>query len=249
MEDSDMLRTLILAALLAGAASGQTFEVASVKKNSTGERPAADGKGERLNIYNMPLKFIVAMAWQVPNDRVGGPAWTENDGFDIIGKPAPGVTRDETFAMLQNLLAERFKLTIHHEQKPVPVYALVVAKNGPKLHPASPDSTRRNPCTRDGLQLTCQSQKSSMADLAQSLPRWVSMNWFGMPIVDRTGLSGAYDFSLTWTMTRKVDDTVDPPGLSLFDALQEQLGLRLEQQKAPVDRIVIDHAERQPVEN
>ncbi len=125
----------------------------------------------------------------------------------------------------------------------------MVARNGPKLNPAAPDSIRRTPCTRDGLQLTCQSQKSSMADLAQNLPRWVSTNWFGMPIVDRTGLSGAYDFSLTWTMTRKLDDAVDPPGLSLLDALQEQLGLKLEPQKAAVDRIVIDHAERTPVEN
>ncbi len=212
-----MLRTMILAAFLAGPISGQTFEVASVKKNTSGERPAADGKGDRLNIYNMPLKFIVAMAWQMPNDRVDGPAWTENDGFDIVAKPAPGVTRDEMFAIAwQNLLTERFKLALHHEQKPVPVYALVVARNGPKLNPAAPDSIRRIACSRDGLQLTCQSQKSSMADLAQNLPRWVSTNWFGMPIVDRTGLSGAYDFSLTWTMTRKLDDAVDPPGLSLL---------------------------------
>ncbi len=115
-----MLRTMILAAFLAGPISGQTFEVASVKKNTSGERPAADGKGDRLNIYNMPLKFIVAMAWQMPNDRVDGPAWTENDGFDIVAKPAPGVTRDEMFAMLQNLLTERFKLALHHEQNPYP---------------------------------------------------------------------------------------------------------------------------------
>ena len=244
-----MFRPFAIAALLSGLALGQTFEVASVKKNTTGERPSADGKGDRLNIYNLPLKFIVAMAWQVPNDRVDGPSWTETDGFDIIAKPAPNATRDAVFAMLQNLLAERFKLTTHREQKPVPVYALVVAKNGPKLQPSAPDSSRRNPCTRDGLQLTCQSQKSTMGDLAQNLPRWGSMNWFDLPIVDRTGLSGAYDFSLTWTMTRKIDDSVDPPGLSLFDALQEQLGLKLELQKAPVDRIVIDHAERVPVEN
>ena len=244
-----MLRTVALAALLAGTICGQTFEVASVKKNTSGERTAADGKGDRLNIYNMPLKFLVAMAWQVANDRVDGPAWTENEGFDIIAKPAPGATRDEVFAMLRNLLMERFKLEIHHEQKPVPVYALVVARNGPKLHPSAPGGARRTPCTRDGLQLTCQSQNSSMADLAQNLPRWVSMNWFGMPIVDRTGLSGVYDFSLTWIMTRTVDDTVAPPGLSLLDALQEQLGLKLEPQKAPLDRIVIDRAERTPVEN
>jgi uncharacterized protein (TIGR03435 family) len=244
-----MIRAFAFAALLSCATFGQTFEVASVKKNTSGERPSADGKGDRLNIYNLPLKFIVAMAYQVPNDRVDGPSWTENDGFDIIAKPAPDATRDVVFVMLQNLLAERFKLVIHHEQKPVPVYALVVAKNGPKLQPAAPGGSRRTPCTPDGLQLTCQSQNSTMADLAQNLPRWVSMNWFGLPIVDRTGLSGAYDFSLTWTMTRKVDDPVDPPGLSLFDALQEQLGLKLEQQKAPLDRIVIDHAERVPVEN
>jgi hypothetical protein len=189
-----MLRAFAIAALLSGLTFGQTFEVASVKKNTTGERPSADGKGDRLNIYNLPLKFIVA-------------------------KPAPNVSRDTLFVMLQNLLAERFKLTIRREQKLMPVYALVVARNGPKLQPSAPGSNRRTPCTPDGRQLTCQSQKSTMADLAQNLPRWVSMNWF------------------------------DPPALSLLDALQEQLGLKLEQQKTPVDRIVIDHAERLPVEN
>src|ERR1035438_9526974 len=106
-----MIRWLIVGALIACIANGQTFEVASVKKNTTGERPSADGKGDRLNIYNMPLKFVVAMAWQMPNDRIDGPVWTENDGFDIIAKPAPGATRDAVFVMLQNLLVERFKLT------------------------------------------------------------------------------------------------------------------------------------------
>lgn len=88
-----------------------------------------------------------------------------------------------------------------------------------------------------------------MADLAQSLRRWVSVNWFALPIVDQTGLPDAYDFSLTWTPTNGSDDPVDLPCVSLFDALHDQLGLNLEQRKAPVDRIVVDHIERVPTEN
>jgi uncharacterized protein (TIGR03435 family) len=85
-----------------------------------------------------------------------------------------------------------------------------------------------------------------MADLAKDLPRWGPRDWFDLPIVDQTGLDGVYDFSLTFTMTRNIDDAAD---VSLFDALQDQLGLKLERRKAPLDRIVVDRIERAPTEN
>jgi uncharacterized protein (TIGR03435 family) len=260
-----MIRTFVVAALgalvcgvtFAQAVTGSApvFEVASVKVNTSGERPSVNARGDRLTMSNMPLRAIVALAYQVPNDRVTGPGWLDN-GFDIVAKFGPDTTRETLWPMLQNLLAERFKLAIHHEQTLVPVYALVVAKNGPKLQEASAGGTSKSTCSMQGTLLTCRNQKMTMEDLAQNFPRWVSRDWFDLPIVDQTGLHGAYDFSLTWTLTDRRDDTrggaaeaSDPSGVSLFDALQDQLGLKLEQRKAPLDRIVVDHAERIPVEN
>jgi uncharacterized protein (TIGR03435 family) len=251
-----------LGALVCGVTFGQAatgsapaFEVASVKVNTSGERPTVDAKGDKLTMFNMPLRAIVALAYQVPNDRVTGPGWLDN-GFDIVAKFGPDTTRETLWPMLQNLLAERFKLAMHHEQTPVPVYALVVGKSGPKLREASAGSAPKSTCSPQGTLFTCVNQKMTMEDLAKNLPRWVSRDWFDLPIVDETGLPGAYDFSLTWTLTGRHDDTrgslseaSDPGSISLFDALQEQLGLKLEQRKAPLDRIVVDHAERAPVEN
>lgn len=253
-----MIRAFAIAgigAFISGAIFGQvpasapTFEVASVKVNTSGERASVDAKGDRLLLYNMPMAVIVALAYQVPNDRVTGPGWLVTEGYDIVAKFGPATTRETLWPMLQNLLAERFKLTFHHEEKPVPVWALVVGKNGPKLKESSADNQVKPGCNRQGVQLTCSSQKTTMAKLAENLPRWVSRDWFGMPIVDQTGLAGAYDFSLTWTLTDRRDEAGDPAAVSLFDAIQDRLGLKLEQRKAPVDRIAIDHVERVPIEN
>jgi uncharacterized protein (TIGR03435 family) len=238
--------------ILAQSTSGRpAFEVASVKVNTTGERPSADGKGDRLTLRNVPMRVIVALAYQVPNDRISGPAWIDSDGYDIVAKPEPGSTREDLWPMIQTLLAERFKLSVHREQKPTPAYALVVGKNGPKLKNSSPDSTVQSTCSRQGMKLTCVNQRSTIGQLAQNLPRWLPRDWLGLPVVDQTGLDGAYDFSLTWTMTDRSPsaEAADPAGMDLFEAIQEQLGLKLEERKVLLDRIVIDHVERVPSAN
>jgi len=254
-----MNRSITLAALgtlLSGAVFGQAaantpaFEVASVKINNSGDsEPTGDATNGRFTLRNCPMFVIVARAYQVNFDRIDGPDWLQTERYDIDAKYAPDATDENLWLMLQNLLAERFKLATHHEQKPAPVWALMVGKKGPKLREAAADSPLTKECTRQGLQVTCQARKITTAELAERLLHWVSRNWFGLPIVDQTGLTGAYDLSLTWTPTNRPDDTVDPPGVSLFDALQDQLGLKLEQRKAPVDRIVIDHIEKVPTEN
>ena len=194
---------------------------------------------------------LVAQAYQVNYDRLVGPDWIRTERYDIDAKFPPDAKSDTLWPMLQNLLAERFKLVVHRDQTLAPVYALVVGKNGPKLQESAADSTVRakSTCSRQGLQLTCKCQKMTMQGLTENLPRWMSRDWFDLPIVDQTDLAGAYDFSVTWTPTDRRDDTIDAGGLSLFDAIQDQLGLKLEQRKAPVDRIVIDHIERIPTEN
>jgi uncharacterized protein (TIGR03435 family) len=257
-----MIRVLAIALVCSSVAYCQTaapatpsFEVASVKVNTTGGRPDGDTKGDRLTLTNMPMKVIIALSYRVTNDRVIGPAWLDTDGFDIVAKLAPDTTEANLWLMMQNLLIERFHLSVHRDQTPASVYALVAARKSTGLRQSPTDAKldptcdREGVCARDGRQFTCRSCQSTMADLVRNLPRWSSQDWFGMPIVDQTGLPGKYDFSLTWTPTNRAEDAVEPPGVSLFDALQDQLGLKLEQRKAPVDRIIVDHMERVPTAN
>ena len=261
-----MIRTfavIVIGVLACGCVCGQTaaniptFEVASVKRNTTGERPSGDLKDDRFTMYNMPMRVLVARAYQVNNDRVVGPAWLDTDGFDIIAKLPPNPPENSLWLMLRNLLAERFQLKVHRDQTPVSVYALVVGKGRPRMHEAAPDSRRSQKCDpRDWPKEACQFQKMTVAELAESLPHLLPRNWFDAPLVDLTGLTGAYDFSLTWTVTdRPPDETAGAPenvsqgAPSLIEAIQEQLGLKIERRKAPADRIVIDHVERVPTEN
>jgi len=242
---------------LFGQAGAPSFEVASVKKNTTSEKPTIDAKGDQLRIVNVPLRFIVALGWQVPNDRVSGASWTDIDGYDIVAKLPADFTRDKFGPMLQNLLTERFGLQIHRDQTPVLVYALVLGKGQPSLRAASPGERRTSTCEpKERPKLTCNFQNTTAAQFAESLPHLLPKNWFDAPVMDRTGLTGAYDFTLTFTMTDRPpeSDAVAPepaaPGAPyLLDAIQEQLGLRVERRKIPLDRIVIDHAERTPVAN
>jgi uncharacterized protein (TIGR03435 family) len=239
----------------AGAPTGSpTFEVASVKRNTVAgdSEPTGDSSNGRLSLRNMPMFVLVARAYGVNYDRLAGPDWIRTERYDIDAKFPPDSKSDALWPMLQNLLAERFKLVVHRDQTLAPVYALVVAKGGPKFQAASAGSETMNKCSGKDQQLTCLNRKSTMADLVRNLPRWMSRDWFDLPIVDQTGLEGTYDFTLAWTSTRRADDTSgasDPGFVSVFDALQDQLGLKLERRKAPLDRIVIDHIERIPTEN
>lgn len=172
-------------------------------------------------------------------------------------------------SMLQSLLAERFKLTLHHETKEMPVYVLLVAKNGPKMHesdPApsdgpAPGGPAPGPNRRGSIMMQGRGQ---LTVNGQPLSRFVDIlsRFLGRVVVDQTGLKADYDFKLQWTpgdeevmfrgMGPGPDGRPAPPpdasGPTLFTALQEQLGLKLESQKAPVDTLVIDHVDK-PSEN
>lgn len=236
--------------------SSPAFEVATVRANTSGtfqEFSSADGG--RLTFRNIPMVVILAFAHRVTNDRVSGPSWIWTERFDIVAKFPPDTTDDEMRLMLQNILAERFHMTVHHEERPVPVYALVVGDKGPKLKESAADSVEKEGCSRNGAQITCQSQKTTMANLARNFPRWGPLDWFDLPVVDQTGFNGFYDFTLTFTQTKRPDgsgenvDAADLDTVPLFDALQDQLGLKLVRRKVALDRIVIDHLDRVPTEN
>jgi uncharacterized protein (TIGR03435 family) len=243
-----------LGALLPGLFYGQSsaaapaFEVGSVKvSNSMDYRGSFHIEDGRISMQNYSMIGIVQYAYHVNFDRIAGPNWIFDQYYDIDATFAPTSDGEAVRLMTQKLLADRFKLSLHHDQSPTPVYALVVGKKGPKLKPASEDGRPR--FEMKGLQFTCQYPKTTLAEFAEEIPHWLSQHWLAYPVVDHTGIQGEYDISLTFTWTNHAEDTVDPPGLSLFDALDEQLGLKLEQRKVPFDRIVIDHIERVPVAN
>jgi uncharacterized protein (TIGR03435 family) len=198
----------------------------------------------------MSVRDLIVYAYSLkPYQISGAAAWISNDRFDIQAKAGGEAepSKEQTREMVQSLLAGRFHLSFHRARRDIPVYALGVAKKGPKLKESgAPESfVRFISQRRPVLQLAV--IKGTIAQLAELLSMYsVSFRIDGppgRPIVDRTGLTGQYDFTLTWIP----DDQIPPPGsdvLTLSSALQEQLGLRLEPANAPIETLVIDHAEK-----
>ncbi len=245
------MKSWVLTLVLAGIASAQpAFEVASVKPASpdaTGVR--INTQQGKLTMANVPLRLCIQWAYQVqPFQISGGPGWLGTDKYDIVAKAEKPVPNDQMRLMLQTLLAERFKLTVHREMKESVEYALVVAKGGSKLHAAKGDEGSqmeggRGELVARGIALTM---------LARELSRTL-----GRTVKEETGLNGQFDFTLKWApevgmpMGMKEEARMavepvasDPAGPSIFTAVQEQLGLKLESRKAMVEGLVIDRAEK-----
>ncbi len=272
----------------------------------------------RFTCTGMPLRMLVVRAYGVKNYQVSGPAWMDSDRFDVNAKIPAGATQDQFRLMLQKLLADRFHMTVHRENKEMPVYALVVGKNGPKLKPAAEDPGKEPTVdealagrgvpppppggggepqnvmvmrsggaggtgsrgsvmmtTRNGLSELI-AKKSTLADLAGILSSQVDR-----PVLDQTDIKGEFDFTLDFAPDENMrsggrmggmvmsvpgpmagsggggaapgapgSETRDPSSApSIFSGVQNQLGLKLEPKKAPMETIVVDKAEKIPAEN
>jgi uncharacterized protein (TIGR03435 family) len=255
-------------------AARQEFEVASVKPNTSGNnmvsiRPPVGG---RFTATNVRLKMLVGLAYNVKNFEIsGGPQWIGSDGYDITAKAADTNTNlDQLRPMLQSLLEDRFQLKVHRETKEMSVYVLTLAKNasklpeakdggcvkfGPDTPPPPPPAPGQRPPILCGGFLRgpnlLQAGKVDMKQLANVLA-----DVLGRPVVDKTGFTGTFDVKLEFTpegTTFGADGFGPPGGLppgfdtsgpSIFTALQDQLGLKLESQKGPGEILVIDHAEK-----
>ncbi len=228
-----------------------------MKVNKSGEvRMAVDFlPGGRLSMRNVPMKVMIQMAYHVrPEAVTGGPDWLGSDRFDIVAKALQTTSPDELRRMLQTLLAERFKLAVHTEQKIMPAYALVLGKTGPKLQPSETallTEQRCGPGEGAAGQKHVACQHITMAVLADTMQE-IAPRDIDMPVVDQTGLPGAYNFKLDWTpavraAARAFPDA--PEGRTLFEAVEAQLGLKLENSKLPLPVIVIDRVDRTPTEN
>jgi uncharacterized protein (TIGR03435 family) len=237
---------------LAIAAFGQTaaFEVASVKPNKSGGAGSSIRltKGQ-VSMENVSLKKLTLWAYGIPDDReyaLAGPDWLTSERFDILARFPGDTDPSQVRQMAQALLAERFKLVLHRETRQLPAYSLVLAKGGPKTHAVDPGQS-----STSGRPGHLEATKISMRKLADLFARMV-----GFPVTDATGLEGVFTFALDWTPdeTQRLtvpDESAAPnqPGPSIFAALQEQLGLKLEGRKAPVEILVVDRMERVPTEN
>jgi uncharacterized protein (TIGR03435 family) len=229
-----------IVSLLPIAARSQAFEVASIKPNHSGSGSSGDNTAHgRLTVTNDSLKDLMQLAFGVKDFQIeGGPGWIATERYDIVattGK-AGDLTEAELRPMLQALLADRFALKFHRETKQITVYSLVVAKNGPKLteHMGGGDNSNSN--TSGGAEKrTMTVTNGNMTRLARNLERQV-----GRIVTDNTGLTGAYDYKLEWAPDQSPDTSLP----SLFTALQEQLGLRLDSGKGPAEIIVIDSVEK-----
>jgi uncharacterized protein (TIGR03435 family) len=264
-----MMRTLLLLfVLISSLTFGQApanrpeFDVVDIKLNVSG---SPDGVGEILpggqfHAINIPVKEIIKFAYNVRNEAiVGAPSWVESDRYDIVGK-APAAGSEETFwrsdsalqfmrlyytdqtfrLMVQSLLADRFKLAVHSGQRPTPVYALTVAKSGPKLQKAA--ESEKPDCIRAVDQqiqavLTCKNM--SIADLGRALQLFAP-GYADHEVIDATGLQDSYDFTLKW-VGRAV---VDQGGMTIPEALDKLLGLKWEERRQLMPVIVIDHIEK-----
>ena len=227
------------------------FEVATIKPHPAGDMTiAVGGPPGKYEATNASAKLLVEEAFNLPADQVsGGPPWVESQRFDINAKISDDCWQQlhklhnedqekATDLMLQTLLKERLQLSISHHPKELTVYALVVAKGGPKLRPAgSPEQKHLT-----GVSLMATEEKDAeVSDLARFLSGFLRRT-----VVDRTGLTGRYDISFAVPIPE--DRSPDASTTALLQALEDQLGLKLVSRKEVVDTIVIDHLE-QPSEN
>jgi uncharacterized protein (TIGR03435 family) len=246
-------------------AFSQTFEVASVKPStSTGGRVTITSDPGRISYTNIMLKRILLRAHDVNDYQISGPDWLDTLRFDITAKVPEGATTEDIQEMLRDLLATRFKMKIHRESKELPIYALLSAKNGPKIKPTStgnPDDEQVAGMKADegkdgfpvlslkapGLVIETRNGRGRITAKDEPIAKLADLlsGQVGRPVIDRTDLAGNYSFVVYFTP--ESSDAGSEP--FIFAALQEQLGLRLEARKGPVEMLVIDHAERVPTAN
>lgn len=247
LRKTSAILALLLSAVLAGAQS-PSFDVAAINLDKSGSGSSHwNDHYSKMTATNVSLRSLIGFAYQVHDFQISGPDWLRSQRFDIQAEGAEWANKAERPVMLQNLLLERFKLALHRETKELPIFALVVGKDGPKLQPVTANGRSGVSSSRGNMTL----EKASMKEIVDSLSLKVDR-----PVVDKTGLSGAFNGELHWTPDDVQpapagggDSAVSDTGPSLFTAIQEQFGLKLIPQKGPVEILVIDHAEKVPTEN
>jgi uncharacterized protein (TIGR03435 family) len=259
------LRTTLAALLVTGLTGAQAsaqgdqgslkYELASVKPSPPEERGGSgrpEPGGQRYRGIHLPLKAYISSAYRIKADQVvGGPGWIGTDSFDIEAQAAKPSTLEEHHLMMRSLLAERFHLQFHLETKEMPFYSLGLESNGVKL--TLHDATNSGePWIEQGMDTPFHARwKATSSSMELFAFRLAAI--MDRPVIDQTGLKGEYDFTLTYTMDLPPNlppdsmingQPIDNSGPSIFQAVRQQLGLRLDARKGPVEVMVIDHVEK-----
>lgn len=231
------------------------YELASIKPTPPavrggGGRP--EPGGQRYRGTNLTLRLYITSAFQIRADQVqGGPGWVDSDRFDIEAQAEKPSSLGEHHLMMRSLLEERFHLKYHFEPKEMPLYALVVDSGGSKLTPHAAGNSGEpwiEPTMDAPLHAHWKATSTPMELLTFRLASVLDR-----PVVDQTGLKGDYDFTLLYTMDLPAKiapnalingEPIDTSGPSIFQAVRQQLGLRLDARKGPVKTLVVDHVEK-----
>ena len=258
------MRSIGVAALLASSVVAQTraplaFDVASVKINTGFSqdnratwRPTTETTPGSLTMRNASLAMMVAWAYDVQRPQVIAPEWTNSVRYDVLAKASAPVSDKELRQMMQTLLAERFKLELHHDSRTMDALAMLLPKSGHKMTPSPAGAASGEREEADGTNVV---QGSTLGEVAGQMSRELEM-----PVVDMTGLEGRFDFTLN---PRKYLSSLqsrlvagghpmsesDARVILMQEVVAGELGLRLESRKAPLDVIVIDRAEKTPLSN
>jgi uncharacterized protein (TIGR03435 family) len=246
------IAVLLTAVSIAAQSQPRKFETASIKPaepDKNGNSSSRDA-GEGLDVRNITVRNLITLAFSLRDFQlIGGPGWINSENYDVLAiapshEPAePQATRaDRVRERLRSLLADRFALTVHHEFRDQPVYLLTIASSGPKLTPAS---TAETPPRKEEGRGHIEGFATPIGMLGSTLS-----NTTHRIVIDKTGLTGKFDYTLNWdpsstTLTADTNATTGSAGPSLFTAVQQQLGLRLESGKAAVDVLMIDHVDHQ----
>ena len=253
--------TLCLTASTSALAAQQlAFDVVSIRQNNSGSAGGGGGSrpGGAYVFTNIPTRTLISMAYDVPSGRIlGGPGWLLTDRYDISARGKENPTRNEAAQMVRSLLNDRFKLAAHVEQRPLPVWFLVVARSDGQLGPGmrrsavdcgDPEARKKALAAAPANgRPVCGFQEPSGVFVGGGVELSTLVTVLGgpsgRPVLDRTGVSGRFDVELKWTPSLGTDA---PAGdsVSILTAVQEQLGLRLENGTAPLDVVVIDRIER-----
>jgi uncharacterized protein (TIGR03435 family) len=250
---------------LAAAGEQPQFEAASVKRLECGMIHNSLGPATVI-LKGDPLRVILTEAFELKTYQIVGPSWLDEDCFELVAKAPGGAAIAQIPAMLQALLVERFKLAAHKEDRPRPVYALVVDKGGPKFKEANLNFRRMGPRPGQVMFRAASDVHGFQGDLTMATVAHFLSGWLDRPVQDFTGLTGKYEIDLSWMPDPTIDrqpawasyettqaavgiSLPDAPRATLFTAVRDSLGLRLESRTEPVEMLVIDHVERVPTGN
>jgi uncharacterized protein (TIGR03435 family) len=227
-------------------AAGPAFDAASVLRNTSGSN-SVQGSGARANrgtveMVNERLRQIVVTAFMIRDFQLIAPDWLTQESYDIHAKASAPVPQARFNEMFQRLLKERFGLRYHEEERNLPSYKIVIAKGGPKLRSSDAGTESGRRYAKNHITLS----HCTTGDLAQVLGYG---EFLGLPVSDTTGLAGAYDIDLHWDFDSHDAAAQNVEGVSIFTALQDQLGLKIESTKSPQHVIVIDAMNRDPTAN